>query len=146
MEIELDLRGEERYTWYAMAATLTVLVLVGLGYLGMPVTPYDGSSPRALGWADWRFLQAEREYRRELDILRSYADQLSDAINTQPSPVAVQILAERVSRQTTSGDPALEAARTALDQAAMDVRNWSTGILDRDKALISLQLAIELLQ
>ena len=146
MEIELDLRGEDRYTWYALAVTLTVLFLVGLGYLGMPVTPYDSSSPRTLGWADWRFLQAEREYRRELDILRSYADQLAEAIDTQPNPVAIQILVERVLRQTTSGDPALEVTRAALAQAATDVRDWSTGILDRDQALLSLQLAIELLQ
>ena len=146
MEIELDLRGENRHTWYALAITLTVLVLVGLGYLGMPVTPYDGSSPRTLGWADWRFLQAEREYQRELDILRSSADQLAEAIDSQPNPVAIQILVERVLRQTTSGDPALEVARAALAQAATDVRDWSTGILDRDQALLSLQLAIELLQ
>ena len=146
MEIELDLRGEGRYAWYALVTALTILVLAGLGYLGMPVTPYNGSSPRALGWADWRFLQAEREYQRELGDLRNLTDQLVDAINAQPNPVAVQMLSERVSRQTTSGDPVLEAARAALTLAATDVRDWSTGMLDRDQALGSLQLAIELLQ
>ena len=147
MEIELDLSREQQYVWYAAIGIAVVLVLVSLSWLGMPVTPYtEAGTPRALGWNDWRFLQAERAYQRELVILRSYTDQLIEAVNSEPNPVAVQMLAEKILKQTGSGDPALEAARLTLVQAATDARNWSTGTLDRDSALASIQLAVELLQ
>ena len=147
IELDLDLRGGQKHAWYALAAMVVILALVGLGYLGMPVTPYsDPGSPRLLGWADWRFIQAERAYQQELVVLRGYADQLSEAIETSPNPVAVQMLSTRILRQVADGDPALAAARAALAQAASDVLDWSTGIVPRDQALASLQLAIGLLQ
>lgn len=147
MEIELDLRTSQKPLWYAAAAAVLLLVVLGLGAIGAPLTPRTESGrPRLLSWPDWRFIQAEKAYQTELGRLRTSADQLIQALQGRPSPVAVQLLAERVLRQTAGGDPALEAARAALAQAALDVRDWSAGVLPYDQAAASLQAAIGLLQ
>ncbi|MCJ7434569.1 MAG: hypothetical protein MUO77_13875 [Anaerolineales bacterium] len=44
------------------------------------------------------------------------------------------------------GDPSLASARLALENAALNVRDWSTGTLDRDTAILSVQDALTLLQ
>ena len=147
MEIEFDFQEGDRETWFALVLLVVVLIVVGLGILGRPVTPYTNTTQaRVLTWSDWRFIQAEREYQKELAILRGYADQMITAINSQPNPVAVQLLSEQVIRQAEQGDPALGPAREALALAAIDLRNWSVGVLDRDTSLSSLQVAVELLK
>ncbi len=149
MEIELDLTGKKQTTWYTIGIGVFLLLLVGLAFLGRAFTPdSDASASHLLTWQDWRLLKAERAYQHELETLRADADQLSQALNGQPNPVTVQLLAESILHHTGTmdGDPALEAARAALGQAAQDVRDWASGILDRDTALASLQKAIELLK
>jgi hypothetical protein len=91
-------------------------------------------------------LQAERAYAEELAVLRSDAMQLSQALDQQPNPVPTQFLVERIARHTQDGDASLESARTALANAALNVRDWSTGTLDRDTAILSVQGAMSLLQ
>lgn len=147
MEIELDLRSHRKPLWIGLSAGAAILGLVVFAALGAPLTPHtEAGAPCLLGWSDWRFFQAEKAYQEELQLLRSSASQLAEALETSPNPVALQILADRILRQTESGDAALSAARAALAQAARDVRDWSAGILRRDQAIASLQLAMGLLQ
>lgn len=146
MEIELDLRDEKAYLWQGLAALAIFFALVGFGAIGSRVTPAtaDGS-PKFLSWQDWRFFQAERAYRAEMEVLREDAGQLAIMLESHPSPVAAQILAERIAKHTKSGDASLATAREILMIAALDVRNWAAGTLDRDTAVESVQNAYGLL-
>jgi len=146
VEIELDLRNEKKHWWWGLVVIATIFVLVGLGAIGSRTTPAtaDGS-PGLLSWQDWRFMQAERAYYAELDILRMDIEQLAAMLEAQPSPVAAQILAERIARHTKSGDASLAAARETLLSAALDVRDWAAGALARDAAIQSVQQAYELI-
>lgn len=152
MEIELDLGGigfrSDRHVQYAIVVILVTLTLVGLGYLGIPATPYtDAGEPQLMSWSDWQFFQAERAYQHELVVLRAFAEQLVSAVNDRPDPVAIRILADRIEDQVNAGgEPALESARLALYQASQDIQDWSTGVLDRESALASLPVAVELLK
>lgn len=147
MEIELDLRGEKAYLWQAVIATATVLLLFGLAMIGSRVTPLtlDGT-PKVMSWGDWRLLQAEKEYHAELEVLLKDADQLAVMLESRPSPVAAQILAERISKHTRSGDVSLAPAREALLISALNIRDWAAGTLDRDTAVQSLQMTLDFLQ
>ena len=147
MEIELDLRGEKAHLWQGIAVIAVVLALFGLAMLGSRVTPLtlDGS-PKVMSWGDWRLLQAEKAYQAELEVLLQDAGQLALMLESHPSPVAAQILAERISRHTRSGDASLAAARETLLISALNVRDWAAGTLDRDTAVRSLQMTLELLQ
>jgi hypothetical protein len=60
--------------------------------------------------------------------------------------VTTQFLIEQIARHTKEGDPSLASARLALENAALNVRDWSTGTLDRDAAILSVQDALPLLQ
>ncbi len=146
MEIEVDLRGERLTAWRVAAIIILILTLVGLGAIGVRVTPVTADdSPKLLSWQDWRLLQAERAYRAELAVLQENATQLANMLEERPSPVAAQILAERVAKNTETGDPSLAAAREMLLMAALNVRDWSAGTLDRDTAVQSVEDAFELL-
>lgn len=145
-EFEFDFRKNEDALWLIAFALLVIGALVGMAHLGRDVTPMDTNSPRLLGWSDWRLLQAERAYAEELAVLRADAMQLSQTLDQQPNPVPTQFLVERIARHTQDGDASLESARTALANAALNVRDWSTGTLDRDTAILSVQSAMSLLQ
>jgi hypothetical protein len=67
-------------------------------------------------------------------------------LDQQPNPVTTQFLIEQISQDTKDGDPSLVSARLALENAALNVRDWSTGTLDRDTAILSVQDALTLLQ
>ena len=82
----------------------------------------------------------------ELSILRTDAMQLAQALEQKPNPVTTQFLIEKIAQHTKEGDPSLESARLALENAALNVRDWSTGTLDRDTAILSVQGALTLLQ
>ena len=125
---------------------LIIAALVGMAQIGQNATPMDTGTPRLLGWSDWRLLQAQRAYTKELSILRTDAMQLSQALDQRPNPVSTQFLIEQIARHTKEGDPSLASARLTLENAALNVRDWSTGTLDRDTAILSIQDALPLLQ
>lgn len=146
MEIELDWSRSNK-TWQVIACVLGILCLMGLAVLGSHVTPVNAEgSPKLLSWSDWRYLQAEHAYQAELAVLQNDASQLASMLNSRPSPVATQILAERIAKHTKSGDASLATAREKLAMAAFDVRDWSAGTLDRDTAIQSVQDVESLLQ
>lgn len=146
MELELDL-GDNRQYWQIAAVLAVILALVGLAAIGANVTPLNAEgSPKVMSWSDWRFIQAEKVYYAELEVLQADAGQLADMLESHPSPVAAQILAERISKHTASGDPSLAIAREALAVSALHVRDWAAGTLDRDAAVQSLQTTFDLLQ
>ena len=145
-EIEFNFRKNEDALWLAAFAMLIIVALVGMAQIGQNATPMDTGAPRLLGWSDWRLLQAQRAYTKELSILRADAMQLAQALDQRPNPVTTQFLIEQIARHTKEGDPSLASARLALENAALNVRDWSTGTLDRDTAILSIQDALPLLQ
>ena len=146
MEIELDWNSKDS-TWRLAVAIVTILALIGLAAIGSRVTPLtvDGS-PKLLSWQDWRLFQAERAYHTELVVLQEDIAQLASMLNTRSSPVAAQILAERIAKHTKAGDISLVAAREKVMTAALNVRDWAAGTLDRDAAVQSVLDAKALLQ
>ena len=145
-EIEFNFRKNEDALWLAAFSVLIIAALVGMAQIGQNVTPMDTGEPRLLGWSDWRLLQAERAYAKELSTLRVDAMQLATTLDLRPNPVATQLLIEQIARHTKEGNPTLAGARLALENAALNVRDWSTGTLDRDTAILSVQDALALLQ
>ena len=105
----------------------------------------SSSSRLFFSWQDWRLLHAERAYQAELAVLQQDAAQLANMLEERPSPVAAQILAERIAKHTEAGDASLVAARETLLAAALNVRDWSAGTLDRDTAVQSVKDAFALL-
>ena len=146
MYFEFDFRKNEDALWLIAFAFLVIVFLVGMAQIGQDVTPMDTGEPRLLEWSDWRLFQAERAYTKELAVLRVDAMQLSQALDVQPNPVATQFLIEQIAQDTKEGDASLASARLALENAALNVRDWSTGTLDRDTAILSVQDAMSLLQ
>lgn len=145
-DIEFNFRKNEDALWLVVFALLIIAALVGMSQIGQNATPIDTGVPRLLNWSDWRLLQAQRAYTMELSILRTDAMQLAQALEQKPNPVTTQFLIEKIAQHTKEGDPSLESARMALENAALNVRDWSTGTLDRDTAILSVQGALTLLQ
>ncbi len=145
-DIEFNFRKNEDALWLVVFALLIIAALVGMSQIGQNATPMDTGVPRLLNWSDWRLLQAQRAYTMELSILRTDAMQLAQALEQKPNPVTTQFLIEKIAQHTKEGDPSLESARLALENAALNVRDWSTGTLDRDTAILSVQGALTLLQ
>jgi hypothetical protein len=145
-EIEFNFRKNEDALWLLALAMLIIAALVGMAQIGQYATPLDTGEPRLLGWSDWQLLQAQRAYAKELSILRTDALQLTQVLEQQPNPVTTQFLIEQIAQHTKDGDPSLASARLALENAALNVRDWSTGTLDRDTAILSVQDALPLLQ
>jgi hypothetical protein len=145
-EFEFDFRKNEDALWLIAFAFLIIAALVGMAQIGQDVTPMDTGEPRLLGWSDWRLFQAERAYTKELSILRTDAMQLSQVLDLKANPVTTQFLIEQIAQDTKEGDASLTSARLALENAALNVRDWSTGTLDRDTAILSVEDALTLLQ
>ena len=146
MELELDFNGK-RSLWQGVVVVAVIATLVGFAVIGARVTPLAAdSSPKLMSWQDWRLLQAERFYHAELEVLQDDALQLSAMLEARPSPVAAQILVERITQHTKSGDATLAKAREMLLSAALNVRDWATGTLDRDTAVQSVEDTLGLLQ
>ena len=147
MEFELDFRKNEETLWLAALIVLIVAVIFGLAQIGRQVTPVNANREASLlGWSDWRLLQAERVYLDEMASLRVDATELVAMLEREPNPVAAQLLADRIARHTAGGDASLATARLALSNAAISVRSWAAGTLDRDSAILSVQEALVLLQ
>ena len=146
MELELDFNGE-RSLWQGIAIVAVILTLICLAAIGARITPLNAdNSPKLISWQDWRLFQAERAYHAELEILQDDAVQLAAMLETRPSPVDAQILAERIAKHAKSGDASLASAREALLIAALNVRDWAAGTLDRDTAVHSVEDAFGLLK
>ena len=142
MEISIN-----RNTIYGIFAFVALLSLLGLGMLGKPYTPVSAAGDtRLLTWNDWQLFKAEQRYTAEREVLRADDDALAALLNQTPDPVAAQILAQRVARDTVDGEAALLSARVALQQAAQDVASWTAGALDLNTAVVSLQTASDLLK
>ena len=146
MEIELSL-GKTSYL-REIATAILVLSLAGLGWLGSMVTRTgaDGSA-QVLTWSDYQLGKAEKAYQAERQTLREDADSLTALLSQEhmPSPVAVQVAANRILEHTASGVAELADARAALGNAAIDVRDWSVGTVDKNIAIQSMQSVISLL-
>ncbi len=142
MEIEIDKR-----VFFALLAVGIVTLLVLLGLLGKSVSPVDNTgTTRLLTWQGWKLLQAERQYQREIAVLRNDATLLADLLNHAADPVAGTITTDKIISHTKDGVDALSEARTALAQAAEKVRLWSIGAEDRDAAVDSLETAMQYLE
>ena len=144
MEFELDFR-EDQATWAVGILLVIALVLFGLGKIGKPLTPYAGSTARVMGWSDWTLHKAEKIYNTEITILRRDVELLAQVLEAKSNPVQVSLLVKQIGRDIVEGTPALSSARVAVAQATLDVGDWSIGILEREKAIQSLEIAIALL-
>ena len=144
MEFELDFR-ENKTAWYIGAFLVITLFLFGLGEIGKPLTPYVGSTARVMGWSDWTLHKAEKIYNTEIAILRRDVELLAQVLEAKSNPVQISLLVKQIGRDVVEGTPALASARLAVAQATLDVGDWSIGILEREKAIQSLEIAIALL-
>jgi hypothetical protein len=145
VEFELDIR-EDQNVWMVVGILAIALLLFGLGKIGKPVTPYEGSTARVMTLTDWKLIQAEEIYNAEIEILRSDVDSLVAALEAKSDPVRVSLLVKKISGDVTDGTPALATARQAVSQASLNVGDWSTGVQNREIAIASVQVAIALLQ
>src|ERR1700690_1113405 len=148
MKFELYIRKEEEIYWKTAGVVAVMMVLIIFGWIGSGVTPLDSArNPRLLSWSDWQLLKAERVHAQELFILQGDAIQLAAALQNPPDPVAAQFLVNTISRHAQAGtDPSLADARQTLENASVDVRDWASGVLDRNTAIQSVQEAMILLQ
>jgi hypothetical protein len=146
VEIELSL-GKNSY-WREMAAAILVVSLFGLGWLGWIVTRAGTEGhAQVLTWADYQLGKAEKAYQTERETLRDDANTLTGLLSqpTSPSPVAVQVTANRILEHTSNGVTELTDARTTLGSAAIAVRDWAVGTVDKNAAIQAVQSAISLL-
>lgn len=147
-EFELNFKENEYAPWMTLFASILVAAIIFMAALGRGFTAMDSAGqPQVLSWSDWRMLQAQRAYDAQLTILRHDALQVAALLDQQrPNPVVAQMLAETITRDTQGGDPSLANARAALSSAALSVRDWSSGVLDRNTAIQAVQTAFALLQ
>lgn len=147
MEIELSL-GRANYL-REISLALFLLSLMGMGWLGRSVTQAgsDGNA-QILTWSNYQLGKAENAYLEERKILREDADTLMKMLGQEniPGPVAVQVAANRIIDHSNSGVTELSAARKALTNAAVTVRDWSVGLVDKNTAIQSVQAAVSLLE
>jgi hypothetical protein len=142
--MDVELRLSDLYT---VVAIIIAAALAGFGVVGQRVTPVSESGePRFLTWSDWRLLQAEQQWEAEASVLQNDVADMLVLLNSAPNPAAAQMLVERVENHTRTGQAALANARQAVYSAALKIRDWSVGVLDRESAIQSVQDAIALLQ
>ena len=148
VEIEFSLPGSKNNFLYEIAAAVLVVALFGLGWLGWAVTRAgaDGSA-QVLTWADYQLGKAEKVYMTERQTLRDDTNTLTGLLAQEklPSPVAVQVAANRILEHTGSGAAELSNARAALSDAALTVRDWAVGTTDKNTAIQAVQAAVSLL-
>jgi hypothetical protein len=139
MELELDF--SKKWNLVAWLPAL-LLILFGLGALGYFTTP---AGDKVLTWAEWQVLQARRAYQSELKVLRQDAEILAGLLQGSPDVVRAQLAADQVARDTAAGQEALADERQALYEAALLVRDWAAGAVDRPEAEAALNTAIQAL-
>ena len=145
MEFELDLKGNQSGIVLGALALVIALAFV-LASVGRPVTLYEGSTARVLNWSTWNLYKAEKQYRAQIAVLRSDVEELVKALEGCNNAVQVSLLVKQIEEDVADGVPALASARATLYQAALNVGDWSIGILSREEAIVSLELASALLQ
>jgi hypothetical protein len=128
-EFDFDYRKKEDLFWLIGFALVVIAALVSMAHMGRNATPLDTGEPRLLEWSDWRLLQAQRAYTEELSVLRTDAMRLAKVLEQKADPVATQFLIEQIAQHTKEGDPSLESARLALENAALNVRDWMSPTL-----------------
>lgn len=146
MEIEWNL-GKTNY-WREMTIVIIVLILSALGILGWAVTDKQGDgSAQLLTWSDYQIDKAERIYQNERRLLREDANMLSNILDKSETanPVIVQVAVNRIQDHASTGVDELTEARNKLSAAALSVRNWSIGLVDKNSAIQAVQNAVELL-
>ena len=148
MEIELNIKRNERAYWIAALVAGAILVAVVFGWMGSGNTPVDASgNPQILSWQAWQLIQAEQVHSSELAALQADATQLASLLQNKPDPVAAQFIMDAVGRDVKNGtDPSLAAARQAMQTAAANVRDWASGALDQNSAADSVNQAMGLLR
>ena len=145
MEIEVDIQEREVVLTVAMII-VGFLALFGLSRLGKTYTPYNGNTARVLRYADWTLVKAEKAYTDEIKVLRDDVQQLAYLLDQTPNPVQVQLQTDQIVRDASGGVSSLAIAREAVIEAALAVRQWSTGALVREDAIASVELAVSLLR
>lgn len=146
MEIEWNL-GKTNY-WREMTIVIIVLILSALGILGWAVTDKQGDgSAQLLTWSGYQIDKAERIYQNERRLLREDANMLSNILDKSETanPVIVQVAVNRIQDHASTGVDELTEARNKLSAAALSVRNWSIGLVDKNSAIQAVQNAVELL-
>jgi hypothetical protein len=139
MELELDFSRK----WNLGAWLPALLVfLIGLATLGYYTTP---AGEKVLTWDEWQVLQARRAYQSELRVLRQDTEILAGLLENTPDVVRAQLAIEQVTRDTASGQEALIDERQVLYEAALAVRDWAAGAVDRPEAEAILNTAIQIL-
>jgi hypothetical protein len=116
-----------------------VITFVLLGWLGKAYTPQGGG---ILTTEEWTILKAQRAYDAELSRLQQIAEQLFALLGGSPDPVRAQVLVSRYETQLAGGQPALQAQRDGLMQAAEGVQFWALGQISREDATTLLNAAI----
>ena len=139
-EIELDLRDIPGWL------TIVILLVVGatgLMLIGRVVTPIERG---ILSWSEWQLLKEQRVYRSDLESLQGEVDILIEMLNGRPDPVETQLVAQRMLQDLRGGHPALAYQRDLIIQAVSAVRDWSTGVIERDEAVLMVNEAIQVLE
>ncbi len=139
MELELDF--SKKWKLIAWLPAL-LLILFGLGMLGYYTTP---ASDKVLTWSEWQVLQARRSYQSELKMLRQDAEILAELLQGTPDIVRAQLTTDRIAQDTSTGQEALVDERQVLYDAALAVRDWAAGTIDRSEAEAALNTAIQTL-
>jgi hypothetical protein len=136
--MELDLSGHRLQLIFL---TVSVLLL-GVGWIGHAYLP---SGDKFLTRTEWQFLKASLAYRKELSRLQASTETLANLLNDRPDPVRAQLLAERMQRLASQGQPVLEYQRVKLIEAAQAVSDWAVGAIEREAARLVLEEAIQAL-
>ncbi len=136
--MELDL---SQYRWFLIALA-AILLLAGLGWLGYTFTPGED---QLLTWSEWQVTKAQRAYQDELGQLQEAVDSLAALLETRPDPVRAQLVAERIQRLTSEGQPALQYPREKLALAAQAVSDWAVGASEYEVARLAVEEAIQAL-
>lgn len=144
--MEIEFSAPEGQNFYLVVATVILLVVTGLGWLGYGVTRV-GPDGRAdvMSWTDYRIIQAEKAYIAERAKLRSAVEEIAQLLNKNASPVEVQIHLARIEKSISDGLPELAETRDAVRQAADAIRAHSLGKISREDAAGVIKYAIELL-
>lgn len=104
-----------------------LILILFFSWVGCLVTPIRHEKPGLLTWAEWQVLKGARAYQAELTQLQQEIDQLAEMLTQTPDPVRAQLTAARLVQAYGTGEPALQAPREGLIQAALAVQAWAIG-------------------
>jgi hypothetical protein len=140
--MEFELEFDHRWNWTWMLPVM-LLLMAGLGTLGRALTPVGD---KLLTWSEWQVLQMRQAYRQELTVLRKDVEILAGLLEDAPDPVRAQLAAEQVLAHTQQGQEMLTTQREAVALAAVALRDWAIGAVERQIAEVALDQAIYMLE